>query len=518
MTDIAVSSKQSSSNTAPPPAHATHLPLKVVMALLGIFISAMMAGLNNRVGALGLVDVRGALGLSQDSASWLSTSYLAGELLITPFATWFAITFSLRRFHTYMVGLCAVIALTLPFIHNLNLLILLRFVQGMASGALVPLLMMMALKALPIHIRLHGLALYAMTATLSPNIALWLTGHWTDGLNDWRLIYWQVIPLCVLAIGLVNWGLPKEAIQYGRFPQGNWLGMALGVTGMTLLTIALSQGVRLDWFNSSLITVCIIAGGALFALYLLTEWYHPTPFIDLRLLGRRNLALGSIIFTALLIVFMSATALPLSFLGAIQDYRIAQSAQLGLIVALPQLVLGSVVALLLYKKWVDARIVFASGLLLIAFACFFAAGITSEWNREQFVIAQVLQAFGQPMAVVSMLFLMTSIVHPTEGPYFSGIINTLRVIGSLIGGAVVGQLLVLRGRFHTEMLIEHSTSTNRVFSDLSTSELGQVIAQQSLTLSVADVYRIFGVVACLMIPLVLRMTHVPAPSTTPTSA
>ena len=90
-------------------------------------------------------------------------------------------------------------------------------------------------------------------------------------------------------------------------------------------------------------------------------------------------------------------------------------APIGLIVALPQLVLGSAVALLLYQKWVDARVVFASGLALIALACFSGMQLTADWNRDQFVVAQTLQAFGQPMAVVSMLFLVTSVVQPHEG-------------------------------------------------------------------------------------------------------
>ena len=66
-------------------------PTKILAALLGIFISAMMAGLNNRVGTLGLVDVRGALGFGVDGSSWITTSYLAGEILITPFATWLSL-------------------------------------------------------------------------------------------------------------------------------------------------------------------------------------------------------------------------------------------------------------------------------------------------------------------------------------------------------------------------------------------------------------------------------------------
>ncbi|MDN3473880.1 MFS transporter [Pseudoalteromonas sp. APC 3355] len=244
---------------------------QAIAGLLGIFIAAMMAGLNNRVGSLGLVDIRGVLGASLDDASWLSSAYTVGELIAMPFASWFAITLSVRRFHISMVTVCGFIAAILPFIHNLDLLIALRFIQGVSSGALIPILMMAALKFLPPHIRLHGLALYAMTATFAPNLAIWLSGQWVDGLSDWRLIYWQVIPLCLVAGSLTAWGLPKEGVKYARFKEGNWLGLICGVSSLALIATALDQGVRLDWFNSSLITVCFSAGIVLFGCYLFTE-------------------------------------------------------------------------------------------------------------------------------------------------------------------------------------------------------------------------------------------------------
>src|SRR3546814_7414805 len=84
--------------------------------------------------------------------------------------------------------------------------------------------------------------------------------------------------------------------------------------------------------------------------------------------------------------------LPMTFLGPLQSYRPLQMAPIGLVVALPQLILGSVVALFLYRKWVDARFVFAGGLLLIALACFFGAQLTSDWNRDQFVLTQIGRA------------------------------------------------------------------------------------------------------------------------------
>ncbi|NWA28391.1 MFS transporter [Pseudomonas gingeri] len=488
-------------------------PSKRPMAgLVGIFLAAMMAGLNARVGALALADVRGALGFGLDDASWLTTAYSAGELIAMPFSAWFAITLSVRRFELWMLGTCTLLAVLLPFIHDLNLLLILRFVQGVASGTTIPLLMMAALKFLPPPIRLYGLALYAMTATFAPNLSIWLAGYWTDGLLDWRWLYWQIVPLACVAGLLVGWGLAREPIQNARFGQANWSGMACGVPALGLITVALDQGVRLNWFESPLITLSLMAGLALLAVYLLTEWYHPSPFIKLQILGRRNLGLGCTLFVSLLVVLMSSSLLPANYLGALQNYRLAQMASIGLIIALPQLVLGFVVALLLYQKWLDARIVFASGLFLIALACFCGAQLTSDWNRDQFVVAQTLQAFGQPMAIISMLFLVTSVVQPPEGPYVSGTINTLRAFGSLVGAALVGQLISMRGRFHGEMLLDQAAlASNALAQAPEPSQLIGIIDQQSLVLAVADAYRVLGILALLLVPLVLRLTYIPAP-------
>jgi DHA2 family multidrug resistance protein len=484
-----------------------------MVGLLGIFIAAMMAGMNNRVGAIALADVRGALGFGLDDASWLTTAYNAGELIAMPFAAWFAITLSVRRLELWVLGACTLLALILPFIHDVGLLLVLRFLQGIAAGAMIPLLMMVALKSLPAPVRLYGLALYAMTATFAPNLSIWLAGQWTDGLADWRWVYWQTVPLAVVAGLLVGWGLPREPARLERVRQANWAGMAFGVPALGLIAVALDQGVRLDWFHSQVITASLIAGLALLAAYLLTEWYHPSPFIKLQILGRRNLGLGFTLFVFVLVVLMSSSLLPTSYLGPIQDYRPAQMASIGLTVAMPQLVLGPLVALLLYQRWADARVVFAAGLFLIALACFSGAHLSAAWSADQFVVAQALQALGQPMAVVAMLFLATSVVQPEEGPYVSGVVNMLRALGSLIGAAVIGQIVTVRGRFHAAAMLDHAgLAVNALPAVPEPAQLTGIVSQQALVLSVADAYRVLGILAMLLIPFVLRLTHIPAPT------
>ncbi len=503
----------SKSVTLSAPRSADQHSKRLLVGLAGVFLAAIAAGLNSRVGALALADVRGAFGFGFDGASWITTTYNAGELIAMPFSAWFAVTLSIRRFELWMIGLCAALAVAVPFVHDLKLLLLLRFLQGIAGGMLIPVLMMAALKFLPISIRLYGLALYAMTATFAPNLSIWLAGHWVDEIFDWRWVYWQFLPVAVAAALLICWGLPREPMQTARFKDANWPGMVCGVLALGLIAVALDQGVRLDWFRSSLITVSLVMGVALLAVYLTTEWYHPSPFIKLQILSRRNLGLGFALFVFLLVLLISSSLLPANYLAATREYRPLQMAPIGLIVALPQLFLGGVVAQLLYQRWVDARLLFSFGLLLIAVACFYGTQLTSEWNREQFVIAQTLQAFGQPLAVVSMLFLATSVVKPREGPFVSGTINTLRAFGALLGSAAIGQLLTVRSRFHEEMLLDHAALMgNSIPFPLEPSQLVDAIGQQSLVLSIGDVYFLMGILALLLIPLVLRLTPIPAPN------
>src|SRR5690606_869321 len=286
-------------------------PLRPVCGLLGIFVAATTASLAGRMGALALAALRGALGFGFDAASWLGTAHAAAELIAMPFAAWFAITVSVRRFVLWAIGLSGLAALALPLARSLELMLALRALQGLAGGALIPLLMMAALKFLPPRVKLYGLALYSLTATFASTIAVWLVGVWTDGFADWRLVYWQCVPLLALAAALAGWGLPREPARAARWRQCNWPGLACGAAALGLLAVALDQAVRLDTIHSRLVVFCAYAGLVLLAAYLVTEWRHPDPFLRLRMLSRRNLGLGFTIFFCMLTLVLCASLLPL---------------------------------------------------------------------------------------------------------------------------------------------------------------------------------------------------------------
>ena len=488
---------------------------RLLTGFIGILISAMMAGLSNRVGTLALVDIRGVLGLGTDEGSWLNTVYLAAELIAMPFAIWLSTIISLRRFHVLMTSLFVLLSFVIPWVHDWSALLVLRTLQGLAGGMLIPILMLSALRFFPLPIRLYGMSLYALTATFSPNLGFWLAGNWIDVLFDWRLVYWQNLPLGLLAIVMVNWGIPQDPTRPERLRQTDWFGMACGVLGLGMIAIGLDQGERMDWWRSDLFCWLIGGGVSMTVVFLISQWYYPIPFIKPQLLvQKRNLGVGFSVFVFLLMVMLSGSKLPAMHLSALWGYRSLQSTSLGLLIGLPQPILSLAVASLLYRKWVDARIVMASGIALIAVACLLCTHLTSSWIIDQFVLAQVLQAVGQAMAVVSLLFLTTSVVQPMEGPFVAGTINTLRAFAVIVGGAVIDRFFHLRQHFYSEMLVDRigQMSASIPLFPENLAALGDSTRQQAFVLADADSYLMLAVLALLLIPFVLRMNYIAPPA------
>lgn len=487
------------------------------MGVFGVFAAAMMSGLNSRIGGLSLIDIKTAFGVGADEGSWIGSLYSAFELAAMPFATWFAVTFSFRRFHVFVVVVFSVLGLLTPLAPGFCALLALRCLQGFFGGLLIPVLMAAALRFFPLPLRLYGLALYAMTATFSPNVATWLSATYTDTLSSWHLVFWQIVPLALFSVWAVAWGIPQDPVRLERLKNLDWIGLASGVCGLVCIGLGLAQGERYDWFNDTIITWLFSVGAMLLFVFLLAEWFHPLPFIKLQLLHRRNLGLGFTIFIALVVVLLSGSLLPAQYLAEVHGFRTPYIAAIGLSVGLPQILCGPAVSFLLYKQWVDARHVFALGLACLAASCLVNAQVTSEWIAHEFLFGQALQAVGQPMAVISLLFLATSVVQPMEGPVVSGIINMFRAFGTLLGDAMLERVFALREKTHANIILDSAAGAGMINPAQHTNatemlgELAERISRQAFVLTIADAYLILGTLAVLLIPLVLNLQYIKPP-------
>ncbi len=430
------------------------MDVKLVIALGGILIATMTTQLNSLVSATALADIEGGLGISHDQGQWLSSLYITGEALGMSLAPWLSVTFSLRRFSLFAIGLCFASSLLILTSTNLAMLYSFRLLQGLSGGLTIPLLMVTALRALPPPIRLYGLAAYALTATFFPPLSTGVAALWVDGL-DWRFVFLQVIPLCAVSTTLVWYGMPKDPPQYERFRKADWRGALLILIGFGAFTTFLQQGDRLDWFNSRLICLLGLVSVVAIGLLAVNEWFHELPLIKLQMLGRRNLAYGVSILILFVIVSLSSSTLPASYLVNLQGFRPQQAYVITAEIAAGQLVLLPLMALVLNISWVDSRIVSFMGLMLILAACLGDAYVTSAWNADQFFLWQGLQAVGAPMVVMPLLMMATNTVkNPSEGPFASALVNGPRSIAEAGGVWLTEVVMRKRGGLHYNRLID----------------------------------------------------------------
>jgi MFS transporter, DHA2 family, multidrug resistance protein len=434
--------------------------MRSFIGLAGILLAAMVSDFNDQVTSLALVDIRGALGISYDPGTWIESLYSSAQVVGMAFSPWLLTTFTLRRWTLFSIALCGAASTLIPFSPNIESIYALRLLQGFAGGLIIPLLMVTALRAFQNpKLRLYGLAFYALSASFTSGLGASLAAVWTD-LVDWRFVFFQALPLCTVAAALVWYGDPQDQPHYERFHIADWRGALLVIIGFGALTTMLYQGDRLDWFNSPVICVLALISAVALPLFVVNEWFHPLPLIKPQLLGRRNIAYGTVAIFTFLIISQASSTVPLQVLEQVQGYRPSQASLLTLELSLPQLVLLPAVAFLLDFRSVDARVVSFVGLALMLTACIGLSFVDYTWNRDQLYLWQAFQTVGQPMVLMSLLMFTTnSVKTPAEAPYVSSLINTPRALSEVVAVWLFALIDRWRGGLHSDRIIDQIGQT-----------------------------------------------------------
>lgn len=476
-----------------------------LVGLAGAIAAALTVELNSLVSSIALPDITAALGMSHDAATWFTTAYACAVVTGMALSPWLSVTFTLRRVFLSVVVMAMVTTLLVPLCPNLASLYAVRALQGLAQGLTIPLLMTTALRVLAPRIRLYGLATYALTATFFPNLGFSIAALWVDKL-DWHFVFYQVVPLGSLAWALLWCGMPHDSPRYERIRVFDWQGLLLLSSGATALTIVLEQGDRLDWFASPLIVVLAAVALVALPLFLVNEWFHPLPLLKLQLLERRNFAYAVTTLFLFMIIGMSSTELPFSFLTEVAGYRPIDANWVTLEIACTQLLFLPLMAVILNIEWVDARWVSFAGLSLILAACLGASHLDSSWNRNQFYLWQLMQSLGEAAVVLSMLMMGTNTVRsPHEGPFASAMINAPRAVAETVGFAVLTLVGRLRGSLHWNRMADRVGLDSGQGQGLSAAHgavgtLAEQMHTQVAVLTLSDDFLVIaGIVAALMV-------------------
>lgn len=432
-----------------PTALTQQVSLKTWIGLFGTILGAFMAVLDIQITNASLQDIQAALGATLEEGSWISTAYLVAEIVVIPLTGWLTRVFSIRWYLLVNAALFIFFSLCCAWAWNLGSMILFRALQGFTGGVLIPMAFTFIITNIPPAKQPIGLAMFAVTATFAPSIGPTLGGWLTENYG-WQYVFYLNILPGLLLLAAVWYAVDAQPLQLGLLKQGDWVGIMAMAIGLGSLQVVLEEGSRKDWFSSAFIVRLSILAAIFLTIFFAVELTRKRPFINLRLLSRRNFGLASIVNVSLGVgLYGSIYILPL-YLAQIQRYNAMQIGEVIMWAGVPQLFIVPLVPKLMQR--IDIRVLIGLGVSLFAVSCFMNSNMTHETGIDQLRWSQLVRAMGQPLIMVPLSSVATAGIEAENAGSASGLFNMMRNLGGSMGIAVLATLLTQREQFHSNRL------------------------------------------------------------------
>ena len=517
MSDLVLSTSSAtprrSVTAAATPATSNRASATVWISVMAAMIGAFMAILNIQITNASLLDIEGGIGTGVDNGSWISTSYLIGEIVVIPLTDYLSRTFSYRNVILAFASLFAAFSVACAFTHDLPSMIVMRGFQGFFGGVLIPMAFTLVFTRLPKPQQPIGLAMFSLAVTFAPAIGPTIGGYLTENYGWQTIFFVNVIPTVVMVTTLY-FTLERQPMQLGLLAEGDWFGILTMAIGLASLQAVLEEGNKDDWLGSPFIVKLAVVAAASLSVFLANELLVEKPLVRLRLLTRRSFGFGttSAIFLGFAL-FGTVYLLP-AYLGEVQHYN---AEQIGAVLAwtgLPQLVLIPLIPKLMQRF--DIRFIAFTGMSLFAVSAFMNTTMSLDYSGDQLFLPNVVRAVGQALTLAPLSAISLGSVAPQDAAAASGISNMMRNLGGAVGTALLSTIVTKREQFHsniigqsvhlgreevrarieqmTNFFIAHGVTDPAAAHRQAIIALGNAVKQQALVMGFSDSFAVVGVV------------------------
>ncbi len=468
--------------------------------------------------------IAGDLSAGVEESTWVLTSYLVSNAIVLPLAGWFYLLMGRKRFYLMGAAIFTVSSLLCGLAPSLGMLILMRVIQGLGGGGLQPSSQAILVDTFPVEKRNMAMAFYGMTVVCAPALGPTLGGWITDNFS-WRWIFFINVPVGLIA-SFLTWRLvydppTMERKKLSEMKVDGW-GLGLLAVGLGFLQVALDKGQNEGWFQSNfIITLSFISVVAL-VLFVVVEWYHENPVVDLSLLKSGSFVLANVaMFSLGFILYGSSVLLPM-----MTQQLMGYTATLAGLLLSPGALVVVFIMPLIGKALgsVQAKYLATGGMMINAVAMYAMAHLNLETDMTTLVTVRLLQGVGLAMLFVpinSMAF-----AHAPRGRVnaATGLVNLSRNLGASFGISLVTALLANRGQVHQTQLVSHLTPGDPQYlswmdrvthmlvgrgftladaADKARGMVGMVLGQQSSLLAFSEAFLLLAFLSLLAVPVVL---------------
>jgi len=388
------------------------------------------------------------LGLTAAGAQWMNAIYLLMLASLLLAAGRLGDRIGRRKVYAIGLVLFMVASLSAGAAQNQEMLIAARFVQGLGAAMIVP-ASLSTLNA-TFQGRARGIAFAIWGSTVGGMVAVGpLLGGWLATESTWRWAFWINIPFGLLAlVGIAK--VLDETRDDDIRPGTDVAGILLSTLGLGGLVFGLIEGQYYGWWRQdsgalSPVPFSLALGALLLVAFLLVEARRAragaVTLVDLTLMRFRSLRYGSIAATIVALGEIGLIfTLPLLLQGAL-GYTPLGTGVLILWLAVGTFLASGATPPLTQR--LGQRAVIRIGLVLEVVAIAGTALIISE-DVSGPAIAGMLFVYGVGVGMATAQLTSAILIDVPVGAsgQASGFLTTVRQLGSALGIAVLGGLLI----------------------------------------------------------------------------
>jgi EmrB/QacA subfamily drug resistance transporter len=409
---------------------------QVTFALLAI--AGVSYALLQSLVAPALPDIEHALHTSENSVSWVLTSYLLSASVATPLIGRLGDMYGKERLLMIVLALLSVGTVVSALATALPLMLAGRVIQG-AAGGIFPLAFGIIRDEFPRERVAAGIGLMSALLGVGGGAGVVLSGPIVDNLSFHYLFWLPLIPI-VIATAAVHVFVPESPIRVpGRI---NWAGAALMSAGLAAVLVAVSESATWHWLSAKTLGG-LAAGVVLLALWVRSESRSDHPLVDMHMMRIRG------VWTTNLVALLLGFGMYASFILLPQfvetpgraGYGFGSSVtQAGLFLVpttIAMLILGSQTGRL--EKLFGSKPPLIAGGLVTALS-FLLLAVARDARWEIYVAAALLGS-GIGLAFAAMANLIIENVGPEQTGVATGMNTVTRTVGGGFGGAATASIL-----------------------------------------------------------------------------
>lgn len=493
------------------------------LVTIAVMIATFIFVLDSTIANVALPHMAGSFGSSNEESMWILTSYLIASGIVLPSVAWFSKVFGRKKFFINCIILFTLASVLCGLATSLNMMIVARIIQGLGGGALLPVSQAILLESFPKQKRGMAMSIFALGVVVAPIIGPLLGGWITDNLS-WSWIFFINLPFGIAAAICSNMFIedPPYAQKQG-LQKIDFVGFTFLIIWLVCLQIVLDKGQNADWFNAP--WICWLFAISMFSMiaFVFSQLKNKESIIDLSVFKDRNFTFGTCTLVLIMAVMYGSIAIMPLFLQKLLGYTAFLSGY-----ALMPRGVGSVFSVFvcgILSTKVDERILVSFGLALLGAAGIMFGMLSLDISIMNISISNFVYGLGLGLTFVPMTTLSMTTLQNSQMTNATGIQSLLKNIGGAVGISAVTTLLSRSAQAHQHSMVGYLNPMNPVFvQKLNSTKLmlahymnisvadqkanyllyAELMKQSSLW-AFMDAFRLLGIIAFLVIPIIWLM-------------